>query len=310
MIVLQQFIIDIINLPSIPSESLLLLEQQEEQRLVTAAKEVENIAKHMHIMSVRRNSNTTSSTTNRTLVNIYIISMKHRNERLKSITKRLDSILISEKFVLRLIHYQGINGTEVILYQSSDSPKPYNDWVHYKCPFKTYYQSHPNEKVDPEQLSNNCQYYERNVTAGEIGCSISHMNIIKYIYYTQYFRRPYQHTQIRHPRQPQQDTNTDGAWNIIVEDDVHFDTHMLHKIQSVYDHEIPTSTTSMSLPPQQQPNWDILYLARQQILNDTTKEYSKNLVVPGRSWGGWAIMYSKVGITKLVTQYFPNFEKI
>ena len=108
------------------------------------------------------------------------------------------------------------------------------------------------------------------------------------------------------------------TWNIIVEDDVYFNTHILYKIQSLF-HELPSSSSSSTEIQKQStttttpttPNdWDMLYLARQQVLLDTTQPYSSNLVIPGRSWGGWAIMYSTQGIQKLVTTKFAKFEQI
>lgn len=72
--------------------------------------------------------------------------------------------------------------------------------------------------------------------------------------------------------------------NIVVEDDVHFNDDMLFKLRNVW-HELPE-------------DWDMLYLARHKLGVD--KEYSENLLKPGRSWGGWAIVYSEKGVSQIL----------
>jgi len=176
-----------------------------------------------------------------TVVNFHIISM--RENRLMEMFNRIDNLKVPENFVVMAKHFPAINGTEVWDYAPAI---PYKNWKG-ECPFEN-------------KASAGCMYYTRDITKGELGCTLSHLGALA-------------------------NTQNDPAHiNIIVEDDVHFDEDALFKLRNVW-HELPD-------------DWDMLYLARHKLEVDTP--YSENLVKPGRSWGGWAIVYSEKGVSQIL----------
>ena len=99
----------------------------------------------MEVINAKESNVATRTGTNgtATTVNMYIISM--REQRLHEITKRLNSILLPGGYVMNMIHFQGINGSVAMKEgqtttakpsRSNSHPQPYQDWIHYQCPFR------------------------------------------------------------------------------------------------------------------------------------------------------------------------------
>ena len=89
-------------------------------------------------------------------VNFHIISM--RTNRLMQMYDRIDNLKVPENFIVNAIHFPAINGTEVWDYIPAI---PYKKWKG-ECPFEN-------------RASRGCKYYTRDITKGELGCTLSHL---------------------------------------------------------------------------------------------------------------------------------------
>lgn len=110
-------------------------------------------------------------------------------------------------------------------------------------------------------------FYNREITPGEIGCSLSHLKIWQKI-------------------------KSDNCKNaLILEDDsvLAIEPEIFH---SIVDRELQNLT-------QHNYNWDMLYLGRSPLTPDIMR-LNENLVKPGYSWGSHAYMLSQSGAEKLL----------
>jgi len=171
-------------------------------------------------------------------VYIKIINILERSDKLINIMKIIDKLDIPPTWIIN---------TQVVLADRGKNHTAYPKWkTDERCSFLS------KDKTD--------KYWNREVTKGEIGCTISHLSAINSC------------------------NLIDGEYLLILEDDAVFYSDLLYRI----DHCLRGDHV-----------WDILDLGSTQCWNDEPTKISEFIFKHGYKWNAECILYNKDAIRKL-----------